>query len=497
MVLIRGKRAGLAAALDGLQGGLQAGFGMGQQMRRTQLAEREQQAQEERYKQSVALASQAAALDAQREKRYADEAARNNQLQDEQRAGARALIDSRIEGITPEQTKPGYIANGGMLQSDFDAGLSAHHARVLDHAKAASRNISPEFLDRFWGDVSSGLQNDQQKAQIAKFQSDLEGFGNDANTELGGGPIRDLMGEAGDGQAKKGSGALGRFGELKGILDSIAGQDPMLAATPEERQKMLAERQKALQVVAQGIGQTHDLLNREELRREEVASTVAQYQQAFAAEEQGLAALGKSPEAMVLRERLKAKKLALIQYKRDRDFDLQGALEAADKITLPTARGGAGAQGGGSDGPKPLTPSDQLSLRKQAIEELPDKQKKDEAAIRAKMSQMQGTDGFSEEAISGALSKAFGSKKPPEDVEAAATSLYEQLSRSGLDPAKVDEQVSEFLRHNGRDPGEREKGGKREEFDPKMGDSVLNKKKPMPKSKPTLGGGAPVPGRFR
>lgn len=340
MVLIRGKRAGLAAALDGLQGGLQAGFGMGQQMRRTQLAEREQAAQEERYRQSVQLASQAAALDAQREKRYADEQDRNNKLQDEQRAGARALIDSRIEGITPEQTAPGAPPIDGIgpkSLSKFGAGLMQHHDRVLSHAKSVAAKLPPEMHEKFWGDVQRGLQRDQQDATVAKLKSDLEGFGNDANTELGGGPVQDLMGEAGDGQAKKGSGALGRFSEIRALLDSAS--DPNM--DPEQRQKIIT-------TAAQGIGQTHDLLNREELRREEVASTVAQYQQAFAAEEQGLAALGKSPEAMVLRERLKAKKLALIQYKRDRDFDLQKALSDADDITLPTARTGTGG-GGESD----------------------------------------------------------------------------------------------------------------------------------------------------
>ena len=151
MVLqLQSKGSKLAAGLSGLREGLAQGFSMGQTARRTQLAEREQLAQEERYKQSVALASQAAALDQQREDRYAAEAARNNQLQDEQRQGMRDLTNARLDTITPEQTAPGYVKEGGLAQagraglagpSAFFAGLNVHRGRITHPRVAESLGL--------------------------------------------------------------------------------------------------------------------------------------------------------------------------------------------------------------------------------------------------------------------------------------------------------------------------------------------------------------------
>mgnify|MGYP000967725277 CR=1 FL=1 len=121
---------------------------------------------------------------------------------------------------------------------------------------------------------------------------------------------------------------------------------------------------------------------RRQVRRQEIAATVADYEPMIAQEQAAIAALPptlKLALGPILMERLNKKRYILVAAKRNRDItsaDLLKQLDEADKITLPVGRGVGVGGGSNSDlldtmtGRGAPSASEQRMTRKDAIEEL-------------------------------------------------------------------------------------------------------------------------------
>lgn len=309
-----------------------------------------------RYADAVKRANDEAAIRKAQEARRADEYSRQTKNEDQAKAGLAQLAQFRLGQMGGPPTDPN--AQGPTQSGDpLSSAINQHTSQVLSHAQEMLKTLPPEFHDRLLGEVQFGLHRDQQNAIIDKLSSDIENLGNDTTTEIGGGPVQDLLGEAGDGQSKKGSGALGRLSEAKAILETIRGSDP---TTPQEYQ----QRQQQIAAVSQAIGATHDQLNREQARRNDVAATVAGLQPRIAADRAHALTLDPNdPLAEILMQRANAKDMALAQYSRDRNMtysDLQKAMTSANSITLPMPR--ASTSGGGGSRADAMTRAQAIEL---------------------------------------------------------------------------------------------------------------------------------------
>jgi hypothetical protein len=220
-IFVQGKNAGLNAAAAGLAQGVESGTRLG-------LARRAQELDEQRYKSSVARALELTKIEQAQEARAQEDHERRIKNEDTIRQG-QAEIGKYREGemlgddpnfrsinpdgtlkpirqgsITPQDTAPGYVKQGGLAEAGqygmlgptvFAAGLQRHHDGILDHARKVLEKLPPELHGRFLDDVQAGLHRDQNEAFAAKTQSDWQGLNRDMMTPHGAGGVEDLVPE--------------------------------------------------------------------------------------------------------------------------------------------------------------------------------------------------------------------------------------------------------------------------------------------------------------
>jgi len=265
-VYIKGKNGKLSDALAGLQAGLVQGFGMGQQARRTALAERDQAAQEQRYRQQVEHANRLYELDVAQSRRADEDQAAQRQREADTRESTAALGEyATQEPITKE------FGQGAGVFADLQAAQDAELARTAGIAK---RITTPEAQRMFIQEQRAKMEDQQNQALIEHNKTRLE--------RLGASPLHSEGGELGH----KGEARAARLKELSDILEQ--------ATTPEARAKALSLVGNALQTQIMD-----DAVEADRLRT--VARTAQAAQQDMATMEQVVAqnrAAGVAPEVL-------------------------------------------------------------------------------------------------------------------------------------------------------------------------------------------------------